>query len=61
MPEELEELNSFPRGFTEHPGVSDTMRAFLMGNALVVGLVTRIGDALFQKHVATERQRGHTL
>jgi DNA (cytosine-5)-methyltransferase 1 len=51
LPEELEELNGFPRGFTEHPGVSDTMRAFLMGNALVAGLVTRIGEALHKRHI----------
>lgn len=48
VPEELEALNGFPRGFTEHPQVSDAMRAFLMGNALVVGLVTRIATALHQ-------------
>jgi DNA (cytosine-5)-methyltransferase 1 len=50
LPEELEELNGFPRGFTKHPGVSDVTRAFLMGNALVVGLVTRIGEALYARH-----------
>lgn len=49
-PEELEELNGFPRGFTEVPGVTDVTRAMLMGNALVVGLVTRIGNALFHAH-----------
>ncbi|WP_225936531.1 DNA cytosine methyltransferase [Caballeronia sp. NK8] len=53
LPEELEELNGFPRGFTEHLGVSDTKRAFLMGNALVVGLVTRIREALFRRHART--------
>lgn len=51
-PEELEELNGFPRGFTDCDGVSDVARAMLMGNALVVGLVTRIGDALYHAHVA---------
>lgn len=45
-PEELEQLNGFPRGFTEAPGVSNGTRAMLMGNALVVGLVRRIGEAL---------------
>jgi DNA (cytosine-5)-methyltransferase 1 len=44
--EELEELNWFPRGFTQDEGVSDTKRAFMMGNALVVGLVSHIGDSL---------------
>lgn len=41
VPEELEELNGFPRGWTE--GMSDGRRAFMMGNALVVGVVERIG------------------
>ncbi|WP_231950208.1 DNA (cytosine-5-)-methyltransferase [Paraburkholderia caribensis] len=51
-PEELEALNGFPRGFTCHPGVSDVARAMLMGNALVVGLVRRIGEALYRRHLA---------
>lgn len=46
MPEELEDLNGFPRGFTDIPGISARQRAFLMGNALVTGLVTRLGEAL---------------
>jgi DNA (cytosine-5)-methyltransferase 1 len=50
-PEELEQLNGFPRGFTAHPGVSDVTRAMLMGNALVVGLVRRIGEALYRDHL----------
>ncbi|WP_345891239.1 DNA (cytosine-5-)-methyltransferase [Burkholderia sp. Ax-1719] len=50
-PEELEELNGFPRGFTDRAGASDVTRAMLMGNALVVGLVTRIGEALYHAHV----------
>ncbi len=45
-PEELENLNGFPRGFTRIQGVSDVQRAFLMGNALVVGLVAAIGRSL---------------
>lgn len=45
-PEELEELNGFPRGFTALPGVSSGQRAFLMGNALVCGIVTRIALSL---------------
>ncbi|WP_144140725.1 DNA (cytosine-5-)-methyltransferase [Paraburkholderia sp. BCC1884] len=46
-PEELEELMGFPRGFTDLPKVSATTRAMLMGNALVVGIVTKIGEALY--------------
>lgn len=44
--EELEELNGFPRGFTAAGGVSDAQRAFLMGNALVSGLVAHIAGEM---------------
>lgn len=44
--EELEELNGFPRGFTRADGVSEVRRAFLMGNALVVGIVRALGRSL---------------
>lgn len=47
-PDELDALNGFPRGFTSIPGISDHKRGFLMGNALVTGLVTRIGGAMVQ-------------
>lgn len=40
-PIELERLNMFPDNHTE--GVSDARRAFFMGNALVVGIVERVG------------------
>jgi DNA (cytosine-5)-methyltransferase 1 len=43
-PVELERLNGFPDGWTE--GMSDTKRAFCMGNALVVDVVERIGRVL---------------
>lgn len=43
-PIELERLNMFPDNHTE--GVSDTKRAFLMGNALVVGVIKKLGQAL---------------
>ena len=48
VPEELEALNGFPRGFTAISGVSPAKRAFLMGNALVTGIVERIGKGLVQ-------------
>ncbi|MGF6757359.1 DNA (cytosine-5-)-methyltransferase [Paraburkholderia sp. GAS42] len=51
VPEELEALNGFPRGFTAHPGVTDVTRSMLMGNALVVPLVRRIGEALYRAHL----------
>jgi len=47
-PEELEALNGFPRGFTRVDGVSPITRAFVMGNALVAGVVRRIGAALVE-------------
>jgi DNA (cytosine-5)-methyltransferase 1 len=50
IPEELEALNGFPRGFTDGVGLLDNRRAFLMGNALVTGLVRAIGAALFDQH-----------
>lgn len=50
VPEELEELNGFPRGFTQAPGVTDVKRAFMMGNALVMGVVACIGAAMLAVH-----------
>ena len=44
MPIELERLNMFPDNHTE--GVTNTKRAFLMGNALVTGIVSQIGRSL---------------
>lgn len=44
IPLELERLNMFPDNHTA--GVSDIRRAFLMGNALVTGIVERIGTIL---------------
>ena len=46
-PVELERLNMFPDNHTI--GASDIRRAFLMGNALVTGIVERIGIQ-FIKH-----------
>lgn len=43
-PMELERLNMFPDRHTE--GVSDSRRAFLMGNALVTGIIEKIGIVL---------------
>jgi DNA (cytosine-5)-methyltransferase 1 len=48
-PVELERLNMFPDNHTKLDGVSDTKRAFFMGNALVVGVIEKIGIALTQK------------
>lgn len=46
-PIELERLNMFPDNHTS--GVSDIRRAFLMGNALVTGVVEKIGLSLMNE------------
>lgn len=49
LPVELERLNGFPDGWTAfgvNGEMSDAKRAFFMGNALVVGLIERVGKVL---------------
>ena len=48
LPIELERMNMFPDNHTYHPEVSDGRRAFLMGNALVCGVIEAIGKSLYQ-------------
>ena len=48
LPIELERMNMFPDNHTLHPEVSDGRRAFLMGNALVCGIVEQVGRILYQ-------------
>lgn len=48
IPIEMERLNMFPDNHTYHPDVSDGRRAFLMGNALVCGIVQEIGRSLYR-------------
>jgi len=43
-PLELERLNMFPDNHTE--GVPDTKRSFIMGNALVIGVIKGLGKSL---------------
>jgi DNA (cytosine-5)-methyltransferase 1 len=49
-PLELERLNGFPDNWTQFDAsgtqISDVKRAFFMGNALVVGLIERVGHVL---------------
>lgn len=49
-PVELERLNGFPDGWTATSAngseISDSRRAFFMGNALVVGLIERVGRVI---------------
>lgn len=47
-PLELERLNGFPDGYTKLTGVPDSQRAFLMGNALVVGCVAKIAKVIYK-------------
>ena len=54
VPIELERLNMFPDNFTsiginddgENYNLLDTRRAFLMGNAMVTGIVEQLGKKL---------------
>ena len=46
-PVELEKLNGFPKDHTKMDGITDTKRAFFMGNALVCGVVEKIGEELW--------------
>ena len=50
LPIELERLNGFPDNWTLYGSdgkqISDARRAFFMGNALVVGLIERVGSVL---------------
>jgi len=50
VPEELEALNGFARGHTRIEGITAAQRAILMGNALVTGIVRRLGQALLDAH-----------
>ena len=45
-PLELERLNGFPDDHTKMDDITDTKRAFFMGNALVCGVVEKIGNSL---------------
>jgi DNA (cytosine-5)-methyltransferase 1 len=45
-PLELERLNMFPDNHTYITGITPTKRAFMMGNALVIGIVEKLGNEL---------------
>ena len=47
IPLELERLNMFPDHHTI--GEKDTKRAFFMGNALVCGIVTKVGEEIYSR------------
>jgi DNA (cytosine-5)-methyltransferase 1 len=48
-PIELERLNMFPVNHTKLDNITDAKRAFFMGNALVVGVIEKIGKELFKQ------------
>ena len=48
VPDELDQLQGFPKGWT-NDGMSEGNRAFCMGNALVVGIPHRIGLELARR------------
>ena len=48
VPEELEQLQGFPKGWTD-TGMTDGNRAFCMGNALVVGIPHLLGLELAKR------------
>ncbi len=52
-PVELERLNGFPDNWTKFNQreeiISDTKRAFFMGNALVIGLIEKVGQVLAEE------------
>jgi DNA (cytosine-5)-methyltransferase 1 len=48
-PLELERLDMFPDNHTKHEGVSDVTRAFITGNALVVGVIERFAQVLAKR------------
>ncbi len=54
VPDELEQLQMFPKGWTKEEGdtklMSNGHRAFCMGNALVVGIPHRIGKTIFERY-----------
>jgi DNA (cytosine-5)-methyltransferase 1 len=45
-PLELEQLSMFPKHHTKLDGITDAKRAFFIGNALVVGVIKKIGESL---------------
>lgn len=53
VPIELERLNMFPDNHTNIEGISDSKRAFFMGNALVVGVVEKLAKELQNEIKAT--------
>ena len=51
-PVELERLNMFPDNHTD--GTTDGKRAFFMGNALVIGIITKLGNELIENDIESQ-------
>ena len=51
----------FPDNHTYHPEISDGRRAFLMGNALVCGIVEAIGKSLYRTIFNEEPQSSNPI
>lgn len=47
-PIETERINTFPDGWTELEGITNSNRYFTMGNALVVDLIKEIGAQILK-------------
>ena len=47
-PIETERINTFPDGWTELEGITNSNRYFTMGNALVVDLIKEIGEQILK-------------
>lgn len=57
LPVELERLSGFPDGWTDS-GMTDAQRAFCVGNALVVGVVERIGFEIADRSLQSGESSG---
>ena len=55
VPDELDQIQMFPKGWTD-TGMTDGNRAFCMGNALVVGIPHRIGEAIASRSKANGKK-----
>lgn len=55
VPDELDQLQDFPRGWT-NVGMTDGQRAFCMGNALVVRIPHMIGKEIARRHLSQAGQ-----
>jgi DNA (cytosine-5)-methyltransferase 1 len=50
VPVELEQLSGFPKKHTDLPGLTDSRRAFFIGNALVTGIIEKLGVTISKEN-----------